>query len=176
VSDALPYPFKLRFDPANRTTWAESRPVVDIGKEVRPYLLTMYRLLKRSGAISLSAQQVGLPLRFYVWMAHRDKMRYISTVINPVVAYCSSETFLAQEADASSPGKIIGLARPIATIASYERMVGEPVKDRFMTGLESRVLLHEVERMNGLSPFAPEPVPAPCPTPGKESTRPARGL
>jgi len=144
--------------------FGRAKDVVDIRLEVRPHLLAMYRRLEQLGGISLAAQQVGIPLRFFVWRDYQNGTKFFSVVINPRVDYSTSERIKVREADLCDPSRVLEVSRPIAIKVTYLNAAGDETRELPLSGLHAQVFLHEVERQYGLSRFADPP-------PVKESIR-----
>ncbi len=155
--------------------FARANVVDDIAKQVRPYLVAMYRRLEQLGGISLAAQQVGILYSFFIWHDYQHGTKFFSVVVNPRIDFSTTARADVREADLCDPGRVVTISRPLGIKVTYQNAVGDETKERFFTDLHAQVFLHEVERQNGVSPFAKvvreDP---PCTTPVKESISKSR--
>tara|TARA_B110000967_G_C18899223_1_gene573300 strand:+ start:881 stop:1426 length:546 start_codon:yes stop_codon:yes gene_type:complete len=108
---------------------------------------------KSLGGIGLSANQVGLDMRVFVFgdnthspgKATKGLVRY---VINPEVIDVGMETEALKEGCLSLPGVSLVVRRPTSVTASYQDVTGDNVTETF-TGISARVFLHEYDHMIG---------------------------
>lgn len=96
------------------------------------------------GGVGLSANQVGLPWRMFVYgIAGKYE-----AVFNPTIVGASRETTIMKEGCLSMPGIWLNLKRPIVVVVSYVNEKNEPVGLE-LSGITSRVFQHEYDHMEG---------------------------
>lgn len=98
----------------------------------------------RLGGVGLSANQVGLPYRVFVYGVNGS----YTPVFNPKIIGASKETTIFKEGCLSAPGVWLMLKRPTAVVVSYCDVTGAPV-DVELSGISSRVFQHEYDHMEG---------------------------
>lgn len=136
-----------------KDVWTPAQPVKDIEAEVKPHLQSMYRTLNKLNGYSLAAQQVGLPLAFFIMGGMHFRMMFYITLINPVIMFKTSQTQEQTEADLTDPKTQLRVVRPVGIKVDYTNLSGERIKQAYYTGTLARVVLHEIERQRGTSPF-----------------------
>jgi peptide deformylase len=109
---------------------------------------SLIRTLKYSNALGLAANQVGLAKRIYaVDMSYFDVVKPPIVIINPVVRELSGSA-KAEEGCLSFPGLYLEIERPEkAVVTGLDRDGKEMIIEG--TGLMARVLLHELDHLNG---------------------------
>ena len=137
----------------NEILSTSTQPVDDITSQVIPWIAPMRTLLSQSGAVAISANQVGHPYRFFV-----DKTK---VYINPTIEILNKETISGQEGCLSLPGGSWICKRYKAIKLTYETTKGkeESITISLPNKLESiqdqvqvtRLLSfqHEVDHLNG---------------------------
>ncbi len=114
--------------------------------ESRPELLAnMVETMKHYGGIGLSANQVGLPIRMFVF---GDKEHYVPC-FNPRIISTSEKKIPIEEGCLTYPGLFVKIFRPDEVTATFEDENRELHEETF-TGLMSRVFLHEMDHMDGI--------------------------
>ncbi len=137
----VPYPHPaLRF---------ESRPVTNIDDAFRATVREMFDLMYESNGIGLAANQVGIPLRFFILnlTADPDQPAEERVFINPEIVkrHSSAEN---EEGCLSLPGLYskIRRARKIR-VRGYD-LAGEPI-DLEADELLGRAIQHELDHLDG---------------------------
>lgn len=106
----------------------------------------MLEILRKSGGIGLSANQVGLPLNMCVIeMTSNDP----KILLNPRVIKQSDKMINSKEGCLSLPGAIVNLGRHEKVTVEYEDVTGE-TQTLEATGLLSYCLQHEIDHLKGV--------------------------
>ena len=104
--------------------------------------------MKEHGGIGLSANQVGVMERVFVF--YGDFQERTSVVcFNPKVIETSEETTWDKEGCLTWPGLWLNIKRPVWIEVEFEDENGELKKEKY-SNLEARVFLHEYDHMEGL--------------------------
>jgi len=123
-------------------------PVItaDTEPEDRKEILdNMVETMKHYGGIGLSANQVGLALRMFVF---GDNKHYVPC-FNPRIISTSEKKVPIEEGCLTYPGLFIKIFRPDEVTLTFEDENRELHEETF-TGLMARVVLHEMDHMNGI--------------------------
>lgn len=102
-------------------------PVTDYATQVQPYVAEMRRLIEvRNGGYAISAPQIGIPYRFFIWGGRHWKTPFIRICVNPrvVVAPHAVTTLHKQEGCMSFPGKRRDVERASSVILFRSDMQG----------------------------------------------------
>ena len=104
------------------------------------------------GGVGLSANQVGLDMRFFTMGIQSPKTGEIftRTCFNPELLGVSEEEELADEGCLSIPGLVLKVKRPKECDLKYTDQHGEEKTEHFM-GIAARVVLHEYDHMLGVN-------------------------
>jgi peptide deformylase len=127
----------------------ESRPVVEIDDKLRGIVREMFDLMYASNGVGLAANQVGIPLRFFILnlTAEAEKADQERVFINPeIVKKHSSEE--NEEGCLSFPG-LYGMVRRARKIRvqAYD-LLGNPVELE-AEDLLGRAIQHEIDHLDG---------------------------
>src|SRR3974390_1272269 len=98
--------------------------------------------LQQLDAAGLSANQVGLPYRVFVYGTRLNPV----VCFNPKIMGVSAETVLFKEGCVSLPGVWLMLSRPASVMVAYQTETGE-IKALELVGIEARVFQHEMDHM-----------------------------
>ena len=125
-------------------------PLPEITAETEPesrkeFLDNMVETMKHYGGIGLSANQVGIPIRMFVF---GDNENYIPC-FNPKILEYGKEEVAIEEGCLSYPGLFVKIWRQEWIVAQWEDENRELHKENF-TGLQSRVFQHEYDHMQGI--------------------------
>jgi peptide deformylase len=129
LSESLPE-FDFANPPTNPTAFASS---------------LVETCIKNRG-LGLSANQCGFPYRVFVAGAEDNYVAYF----NPKVISMSQEETLGDEGCLSFPNLFLKVYRPNWVKIEYQDFNGEKHTEQF-EGLTARVLLHEIDHMNGIT-------------------------
>ena len=114
--------------------------------ESRPELLAnMVETMRHYGGIGLSANQVGIANRMFIF---GDNENYIPCFNPKILEYGGPEVAI-EEGCLSYPGLFIKIWRQEWIVAQWEDENRELHKENF-TGLQSRVFQHEYDHMQGI--------------------------
>ena len=118
----------------------------DTEPENRKELLdNMVETMKHYGGIGLSANQVGIALRMFVF---GDNTHYIPCFNPRIIAY-SDKKIPIEEGCLTYPGLFIKIYRPEWVTVTFEDENRELHEETF-TELQSRVFQHEYDHMEGI--------------------------
>jgi peptide deformylase len=106
----------------------------------------MFQKMLDMGGVGLSANQIGIPLRVFVFGNHVHR----HYVFNPEVVGVSPETVLMEERCLSFPGFKLNLVRPKVCGVTYQTETGEQKVATF-DNIAARVFLHEQDHMEGIT-------------------------
>ena len=101
--------------------------------------------MKHYGGIGLSANQVGIALRMFVF---GDGKHFIPC-FNPKILEYGKDKIPMEEGCLTYPGLFVKIYRPDMIVAQWEDEKRELHKETF-TGLQSRVFQHEFDHMEGI--------------------------
>ncbi|MCD6337008.1 MAG: peptide deformylase [Candidatus Marinimicrobia bacterium] len=139
-------PIRIYGDPILRRKIAE----LNSYQEVLPYVVDMIETMYNDDGIGLSANQVGLEMRFFtIGMNAFEDSRGDSVFINPEILEFSEELWDYEEGCLSVPGIREYVTRPRTILAKYLNDYGE-VREETLTDLAARVFQHELDHMNGI--------------------------
>ena len=105
----------------------------------------MAETMKHYGGIGLSANQVGLAIRMFVF---GDKENFIPC-FNPKILEYGGPEMPIEEGCLTYPGLFVKIYRPDWIVAQWEDEKRELHKENF-TGLPSRIFQHEYDHMQGI--------------------------
>jgi peptide deformylase len=122
--------------------------VENIDGELVGFMDSLVQTLKNANGLGLAANQVGLAKRIYaVDMSYFDVVKAPLVLINPVVQELSGSS-KAEEGCLSFPGLYFEVERAEkAVISGLDKNGKEIIVEG--TGLVARVLLHELDHLNG---------------------------
>ena len=113
--------------------------------DAKEFCDALFKKQQELGGIGLSANQVGLDAKVFVFGDGKDITRYI---INPVIMGVGEETDLVKEGCLSLPEVFLMIRRPTRVTLKYQNTEGEDVVEEFVD-LAARVVLHEYDHMIG---------------------------
>ncbi len=117
-------------------------------KEISELLKTMREIMIEARGIGLSANQLGLNLKFFVAQIS-DKSLKFYVIFNPEIIKFSEEKIVMDEGCLSVPG-VYGLVERSARIT----LVGRDENDKKIkiktSGILARVFQHEFDHLNGI--------------------------
>ena len=140
--------------PTSKVLSTPTEIVTDVSTQVIPYIATMRTIMRQNSGVAITANQVGLPYRFFI-----DKGEIY---INPTIEVIDDEEIQGQEGCLSFPGgawlckRFKGIALTYETTKGKEKtitvMLPEEVKTRADQATVSRLLSfqHEVDHLNGI--------------------------
>ncbi|MGH8896919.1 MAG: peptide deformylase [Egibacteraceae bacterium] len=129
-------------DPILRERAAE---VVDFDAALRRLAEDMRATMLAAAGVGLAANQVGVLKRLFTWATATSK----GALVNPEVVDSSEELEEGDEGCLSFPGLYYPTRRPLrAQLRGYD-VHGDPISVEG-EGLDARVLLHELDHLNGI--------------------------
>lgn len=136
---------RLMGDPVLRQ---ESEEVETIDDELRRLAQDMFDTMYGADGVGLAAPQVGVMRRLIV-VDPREEDVTPRALVNPRVLETSEETDRAEEGCLSIPGLRDVVERQAAVVVEALDLDGQPVRIE-ADGLLARVLLHEIDHLNGI--------------------------
>ena len=121
--------------------------VTEFGAELEREAARMFQIMHDAMGVGLAATQLGALRRLLVFQAGPDATP--SAVANPVVEWSSDELATATEGCLSLPRIIVDVERPLHVRVSGRDAAGESITIE-ASGLEARVLQHEIDHLNGV--------------------------
>lgn len=106
----------------------------------------MSKFMTDNGGVGLAAPQVGIKKRIFI-MGNFTKL---VACINPKIVSLSEEREDDIEGCLSFPDLFMKVKRPASCMVQYNTVSGELV-ERELSGLESRVFLHEYDHLIGIT-------------------------
>jgi peptide deformylase len=126
---------------------SKASPVADFGPELRAEAERMIAIMHDGMGVGLAATQLGLLRRVLVFQAGSDSEPV--GLVNPEVEWRSDDLVVAEEGCLSLPRVAMDVERPL-----HVRVRGRDVEGEWMTveasGLEARVLQHEIDHLDGV--------------------------
>jgi peptide deformylase len=126
---------------------SKASAVREFGPELRAEVERMIGIMRDAIGVGLAATQVGVLRRLLVFQASRDSEP--TALINPEVEWLSDEAVVAEEGCLSLPRVSMEVERPLHARLSGLDVDGEPVRIE-ASGLEARVLQHELDHLDGV--------------------------
>jgi peptide deformylase len=131
-------------DPVLRS---EASEITDFGPELEREAERMVAIMHGAMGVGLASTQLGVLRRMLVFQAGPDAVA--TALVNPVIEWLSEDTETAEEGCLSLPGVGLDVER-----ALHARVRGVDVAGEAMTleasGLEARVLQHEIDHLDGV--------------------------
>lgn len=132
-------------DPVLREEAVEIEAVDD---EVRALARDMFDTMYEADGVGLAANQVGITRRLIVVDPHEEGVAP-RALVNPRVIETGAESERAEEGCLSIPGLRDVVERQATVVVEALDLEGEPVRIE-ADGLLARVLLHEVDHLDGI--------------------------
>jgi len=131
-------------DPVLRSRASE---ITEFGPELAAEAQRMVAIMRDAMGVGLAATQLGALRRLLVFQAGPDAVA--TAVVNPTIEWLSDELATAEEGCLSLPGIGVDVER-----ALHARVVGVDVDGEPLlleaSGLEARVLQHEIDHLDGV--------------------------
>jgi peptide deformylase len=122
-------------------------PIAEFGPELEQEAERMVRIMRDSLGIGLAATQLGVIRRMLVFQAGPDCEP--RAIVNPEIEWASEDAVTAEEGCLSIPGVVVEVERPLYARISATDTAGEPLLLE-ASGLEARVLQHEIDHLDGI--------------------------
>ena len=126
---------------------SRASPVQEFGPELRDEVERMIHIMQDGMGVGLAATQLGVLRRLLVFQAGADNEP--SALINPKIEWTSDEQAIAEEGCLSLPRVTMDVERPLHARFTGRDVDGEPVVIE-ASGLEARVLQHEIDHLDGV--------------------------
>jgi len=126
---------------------SKASPVREFGPELRAEVEQMVSIMRDGMGVGLAATQLGLLRRLLVFQAGTDSEP--TALVNPEVEWLSNEVVVAEEGCLSLPRVSMDVERPLHARFSGLDVDGEPIRLE-ASGLEARVLQHELDHLDGI--------------------------
>jgi peptide deformylase len=121
--------------------------VTEFGPELRSEVERMIAIMRDGLGVGLAATQLGILRRMLVFQAGRDPEP--TALVNPSIEWLSDEIAVAEEGCLSLPGVAMDVDRSLHARLTGLDVDGEPVTLE-ASGLEARVLQHEIDHLDGV--------------------------
>jgi peptide deformylase len=131
-------------DPALRSRASEVR---EFDAELAREAERMVALMRDAIGVGLAATQLGVMRRMLVFQAGPEATA--TALVNPEVEWLSDELAVAEEGCLSLPGVAVDVERSLHARVRGRDVRGEPMLLE-ASGLEARVLQHEVDHLDGV--------------------------
>ncbi|MFI9628002.1 peptide deformylase [Streptomyces sp. NPDC052042] len=124
-------------------------PVTDFGPSLARLVEDMYATMYAARGVGLAANQIGVPLRVFVYDCPDDEdVRHLGHVVNPRLVEADGVTVRGPEGCLSLPGVEAGTQRFDRAVVEGVTIGGEPVRVTG-TGFFARCLQHECDHLEG---------------------------
>jgi peptide deformylase len=131
-------------DPALRSRASEIESFDD---ELAREAERMIGLMNDAIGVGLAATQLGVMRRLLVFQAASEAIP--TALVNPEIEWLSGDVAIAEEGCLSLPGVAVDVERPLHARVRARDVRGEPLVVE-ASGLEARVLQHEVDHLDGV--------------------------
>ena len=121
--------------------------VTEFGPELRAEVERMIAIMRDGLGVGLAATQVGILRRLLVFQAGQDPEP--TALVNPRIEWLSEDSAVAEEGCLSLPGVAMDVERSLHARLSGLDVDGEQVTLE-ASGLEARVLQHEIDHLDGV--------------------------
>ncbi len=126
---------------------SKASPVAKLGPELRSDVERMIAIMRDGMGIGLAATQLGMLRRVLVFQAVPNGAP--SGLVNPQIEWLSDEVVVAEEGCLSLPRVAMDVERPLHARVTALDVEGEPLTIE-ASGLEARVLQHEIDHLDGV--------------------------
>lgn len=126
---------------------SKASPVTAFGPELRSEVERMTAIMRDGMGVGLAATQLGVLRRILVFQAGSDSEP--TGLVNPEIEWLSDEVVLAEEGCLSLPRVAMDVERTLHARVVGHDVEGEPVTIE-ASGLEARVLQHEMDHLDGV--------------------------
>ncbi len=131
-------------DPVLRST---ASPVTEFGPPLAEEIDRMVEIMQGAIGVGLAATQLGVLRRLLVFQAGSDAPPTV--LVNPAIEWSSDLLATAEEGCLSIPKVVVDVERPLHIRVTARDVSGDPLSIE-ASGLEARVIQHEVDHLNGV--------------------------
>jgi peptide deformylase len=131
-------------DPVLKSRASEIR---SFGPELEREVERMVAIMRDAIGVGLAATQLGVMHRLLVFQAGPDAAP--TAIANPTIEWVSDEATTAEEGCLSLPRVSVDVERPLFARVSGRDVTGAPLEVE-ASGLEARVLQHEIDHLDGV--------------------------
>jgi peptide deformylase len=126
---------------------SKASPVRDFGPELRAEVERMIGIMRDGMGVGLAATQLGVLRRLLVFQAGPDSEP--TALVNPEIEWLSDEVVVAEEGCLSLPRVSMDVERALHARIGGRDVEGAEVEIE-ASGLEARVLQHEIDHLDGV--------------------------
>jgi len=126
---------------------SRASPVREFGPRLRAEVERMIAIMRDGMGVGLAATQLGVLRRVLVFQAGPDSEP--AALVNPSLEWLSKEATVVEEGCLSLPRVAMDVERPLHARIGGLDVEGEPVTIE-ASGLEARVLQHEIDHLDGV--------------------------
>ena len=126
---------------------SRASPVSEFGPALRTEVDRMIAIMRDGQGVGLAATQLGVLRRLLVFQAGPDSAP--TGLVNPAIEWLSAKAVVAEEGCLSLPRVAMDVERPLHARVEGLDVEGEPVRIE-ASGLEARVLQHEIDHLDGV--------------------------
>ncbi len=126
---------------------SRASPVRDFGPELRAEVERMIGIMRDGMGVGLAATQLGVLRRLLVFQAGPDSEP--TALVNPEIEWLSDEVVVAEEGCLSLPRVSMDVERPLHARIGGRDVEGAEIRIE-ASGLEARVLQHEIDHLDGV--------------------------
>jgi peptide deformylase len=126
---------------------SKASPVREFGPKLRAEVERMVGIMRDGLGVGLAATQLGVLRRLLVFQAGPDSDP--TALVNPEIEWLSDEVVIAEEGCLSLPRVSMDVERPLHARFSGLDVDGESIRIE-ASGLEARVLQHELDHLDGV--------------------------
>ncbi|MFJ6015650.1 peptide deformylase [Streptomyces sp. NPDC092952] len=124
-------------------------PVTEFGPPLARLVEDMYATMYAAEGVGLAANQIGVPLRVFVYdCPDDDEVRHLGHLVNPRLVEADGIAVRGPEGCLSLPGIEAGTERFDRAVVEGVTVTGEPVRVTG-TGFFARCLQHECDHLEG---------------------------
>ncbi|WP_274555493.1 peptide deformylase [Streptomyces spiramyceticus] len=128
---------------------ASCETVTEFGPSLARLVEDMYATMYAAQGVGLAANQVGVPLRVFVYDCPDDEdVRHVGHIVNPRLVEADGITVRGPEGCLSLPGLEAGTERFDRALVEGVSVTGDPVRIEG-TGFFARCLQHECDHLDG---------------------------
>ncbi len=136
---------------------SRASPVTEFGPELRAEVERMIAIMRDGLGVGLAATQLGILRRVLVVQPSTDAEP--AALVNPVIERFSGDLVTAEEGCLSLPRISVDVERPLHVSVSALDADGGPFRIE-ASGLEARILQHEIDHLDGVLILDPRPAPS----------------